>query len=62
MKTYPTHYANYAGERRAFTDAGRFASDALAIASAKARKMAAGLRLVSIHTSAGVIIFKPAAK
>jgi hypothetical protein len=57
-QTFPSHFANYAGPGRTFTDAGTFASDALAIASAKGRKMAKGLRLVAIHTAAGVVIFR----
>lgn len=56
-KNYPTHFANYAGKSRRFTDGGKFESDSAAIASAKARKMAKGLRLVSIHNASGVVIF-----
>lgn len=55
---FPTHFASYIGKGRAFTDGGRFASDAAAISAAKARKMAKGLRLVSIHNAAGVVIFR----
>jgi len=59
MKTqYPTHYANYAGKGRSFTDGGKFESDAAAVASAVSRKVVKSVRLVSVHNASGVVVFR----
>lgn len=55
---YPTHFANYAGAGRSFTDGGKFESDAAAVASAKSRKIIKAVRLVSVHNASGVVIFR----
>jgi hypothetical protein len=55
MKSHPTHSMEITNGKRVFTDWGTFASDAEAIASATARKLRAGLRVVRV-VRAGVVV------